>query len=505
MSNDPRGREHTETSEGSAESLFNRFVRTAELATVEEQMPEARDFVGDFGSFLVSWLDAESEKSGAATSLRAKAVLNAMLGKIDEMLSDQVNEVIHHEEFKKVESTWRGLKYLVQETPPDPQIKIRVLDVDKDALREDFESATLIDHSALFTKVYEEGYGIFGGQPIGLMVGDYEFTADTRDVSLLTSVSRVAAAAHAPFISGTGPEMFGWKSFGDMQGKAGLSGIFDAHTDPRYAPWTSFRQTEDSRFVGLCLPHVLLREPYRAEKRYEGLFQFEEEVAGTDHATFLWGNAAYALASRMTNAFSNHGWCVSIRGPRGGGLVENLPTYTFTTDRGDNAQTCPTEIAITERRSRELAELGFIPLEHCQNTDKAAFFSTPTCQLPKVWNTAEATANATLSSRLQYIMATSRFAHYLKVMMRDYVGDYMTRANCEDFLNRWISDYVTKDPDASNALKAERPLSDARVTVSDDPARPGCYTAIAELRPHFQLEALNVSLRLVAELPNPAR
>jgi type VI secretion system protein ImpC len=496
--------EATTTSQDAADSLFRRFVRSAELAPVEDQLPAARDFVGEFSTLLSDWLGAQKKKD-AAVPLRAKAVLNAMLGVVDEKLSDQVNEVIHHEEFKKVESTWRGLRYLVTETPPDPQIKIRVLDVDKDALRDDFESAPLIDHSSLFVKVYEEGYGIFGGQPIGLMVGDYEFTPDTRDVSLLTSISRVAAAAHAPFLAAAGPQMFGWKGFTEMQGKAGLAEIFDPHTDPRYAPWTSFRQSDDSRFVGLCMPHVLLREPHRPEKKYEGLFQFQEEVAGTDPSTFLWGNAAYALAARMTNAFSNHGWCVSIRGPRGGGLVENLPTYTFTTDRGDVAQACPTEIAITERRSRELAELGFIPLEHCQNTDKAAFFSTPTCQLPKVWNTAEATANAALSSRLQYIMATSRFAHYLKVMMRDYVGDYMTRTNCEDFLNRWIADYVTTDPEASPELKSQRPLSDALVEVADDQARPGCYTAVAFLRPHFQLEALTVSLRLVAELPGPAR
>jgi type VI secretion system protein ImpC len=290
-----------------------------------------------------------------------------------------------------------------------------------------------------------------------------------------------------------------------MQHRAGLKDIFDPATDPSYAPWKSFRQSDDSRYVGLCLPHILLREPYKADPKREGLFVFREEVEGNDHSKFLWGNAAYALATRMTEAFFNHRWCVSIRGPRGGGLVEGLPTHTFTTDRGGIAQMCPTEIAITERTDRELSELGFIPLVHCQHTDKAAFFATPTCQEPKLWNTDEANANAALSARLQYIMATSRFAHYLKVMMRDYIGDYMTRDECQAFLSRWIADYVTKDPDADQRLKAERPLSDARIEVEDDPARPGSYRAIAFLRPHFQLESLQVDLRLVAELPAPAR
>jgi type VI secretion system protein ImpC len=488
----------TATTTGAQSSpLFDRFA--AALAPAPDQLPAVREFAGDLGTRLQNWLS--NQGSEGTVPKRARNVLTAVLAEVDAALSAQVNEIIHHSEFQKLEASWRGLEYLVRKSKPDDMTKFKVLDVAKDDLLEDFQAAPQEDLSSLFTKVYEEGYGIYGGQPVGLMVGDYEFSPDTQDVALLTSISRVAAAAHAPFIAAASPELFGWKDFTEIQGKASLSDIFDPNTNPRYAPWKSFRQSESSRYAGLCMPHILLREPYRPNRKRDGVFVFQEEVAGTDHSKFLWGNAAYALATRMTEAFFNHRWCVSIRGPMGGGLVEGLPTFTFPTEQGDIAQTCPTEIALTERREFELSELGFIPLIHCVNTDKAAFFGTSTCQEPKLWNTEEANANSALSARLQYIMATSRFAHYLKVMMRERIGSYMTRDNCQDLLDRWISDYVTKAPDADAKLKAERPLSDARIEVVDDPARPGCYKATAFLRPHFQLEALNISLRLVAELP----
>jgi type VI secretion system protein ImpC len=503
MTRDAASSDATTTEQSPPAGMLDTFITSAELVPQEGQVLTPRAFAGELGVRLQSWLDRQGQ-SGTVPR-RSRAVLGALLAEVDGMLSDQINEVIHQEDFQKMEASWRGLEYLVRKTKPDDMTKIKVLDVSKDDLFEDFEAAPQEDLSSLFVKIYEEGFGIYGGQPFGLMVGDYEFSRDTRDVSLLKSISRVAAAAHAPFIAAAGPEMFGWKDFAQMQDKAGLSDIFDPNTNKQYVPWKSFRQTEDSRYVGLCLPHILLREPYKPAPKQEGLFVFREDIEGDDRSKFLWGNAAYALATRMTEAFFDHRWCVSIRGPRGGGLVEDLPTHTFTTDRGDIAQMCPTEIAITERRDRELSELGFIPLVHCQNTDKAAFFATPTCQEPKVWNTDEANANSALSARLQYIMATARFAHYLKVMMRDYIGDYMTRDECENYLNRWIADYVTRDPNADHNLKSQRPLSDARIDVVDDPARPGSYKAIAYLRPHFQLEALTVSLRLVAELPPPAK
>jgi len=504
MNRDAVRPEQAATMQATPVGILNTLIETAELAPREDQLPAARSFAGELGVRLQTWLDKQG--SSGTVPKRSRAVLNALLSEIDAILSNQINEIIHQEEFQKLEASWRGLEYLVFKSKPDDLTKIRILDASKEDLLDDFEAAPQEDLSALFAKVYSAGFGIFGGEPFGLLVGDYEFSQDTRDVSLLKSISRVAAAAHAPFISAVSPQMFGWKNFAQLQDRASLTDIFDPNTDPSYAPWKSFRQSEDSRYVGLCMPHILLREPYRADKRDEGVLVFREEVEGNDNSKFLWGNPAYALATRMTDAFFDHRWCVSIRGVRGGGLVEDLPTHTFTTDRGDIAQMCPTEIAITDRREREISEeLGFIPLVHCKNTDKAAFFATPTCQEPKLWNTDEANANSALSARLQYIMATSRFAHYLKVMMRDYVGDYMTRENCQNFLDHWIADYVTKDPDADRNLKSERPLSDALIEVVDDPARPGCYSAIAYLRPHFQLEALSVSLRLVAELPAPAK
>jgi type VI secretion system protein ImpC len=500
MNQEAGRRETTTMSPATPLGVVETLIETAGLAPSQDQLPAALTFAGELGVRLQTWLDKQG--SAGTVPRRARVVLTAMLAELDGLLSDQVNEVIHALEFQKLEASWRGLEYLVFKSKPDDMTKIKVLDASKEELLDDFEASPQEDLSTLFIKVYEDGFGIYGGEPFGLIVGDYEFSPDTRDVALLRSISRVAAAAHAPFIAAAGPQMFGWKDFTQLQHRGGLNDIFDPATDPRYAPWKSFRQSEDSRYVGLCLPHILLREPYRGDAR-EGPFVFREEVVGDDPSKFLWGNAAYALATRMTDAFFNHRWCVSIRGPQGGGLVEGLPTHTFTTDRGDPAQTCPTEIAVTDRTEGELAKLGFIPLVHCKNTDKAAFFATPTCQEPKLWNTEEATANAALSARLQYIMATSRFAHYLKVMMRDYIGAYMTRDQCQDFLSLWIADYVTKAEGADAKLKAERPLSDARIEVEADPARPGCYRAIAFLRPHYQLEALDVDLRLVAELPQP--
>jgi len=509
MNRDEVRADATTQAPGPPAGLFPSLVASAELAQTQDKLPAAREFTGELATRLGAWLN---KQGGVGTvPLRPQAVLNELLGEVDELLSDQVNEVIHHKDFQSLEATWRGLYYLVSKTPPDNLIKFQLLDVTKEELLDDFQSNTNEIYSTLFAKVHEEEYGMYGGQPFGLLVGDFEFSHDTRDVALLTSVSKVAAAAHAPFIAAVSPQMFKWKDFTQLQYKTGLSDIFDPDSDPSYAPWKSFRESEESRYVGLCMPHMLLREPYRPpEKGREGLFKFEEQVTteqgdseAVDHSKFLWGNAAYALATRMTEAFFNYRWCVSIRGPRGGGLVTGLPTYTFLTDEGDVAQTCPTEIAITQSREYELSELGFITLVHCKNTDKAAFFATPTCQEPKLWNTEEANANSALSARLQYIMATSRIAHYLKVMMLNYVGDYTSREDCENYLHRWIRQYVTTASKPSLADMRETPLSDAQVEVEDNPDRPGYYRAVAYLRPHYQLESLNVSLRLVAELPKP--
>ena len=352
----------------------------------------------------------------------------------------------------------------------------------------------------MFKKIYEEEYGVFGGSPFGLLVGDYEFCNHPQDLSLLEKMSNVAAAAHAPFITATDSKMFGLEGFSQLGEPRDLAKIFDS---VEYAKWKSFRESEDSRYVGLCLPHVLLRQPYGSETVPVESFNFEEDVDGKDHKKYLWGNAAYSMATRITSAFAQHGWCTAIRGVEGGGLVEGLPTHTFRTDEGDVALKCPTEIAITDRREKELADLGFIPLVHCKGRDYAAFFSTQSANKPKKYDQNYANANARLSAQLQYIFAISRFAHYLKAMMRDKVGSFMTRKNCEDFLNRWITQYVLLDDSASQEQKAKFPLREARIEVEDIPGKPGAYRAISYLKPHFQLDEIDVSLRLVADLPPP--
>jgi type VI secretion system protein ImpC len=320
-------------------------------------------------------------------------------------------------------------------------------------------------------------------------------------MALLEKVSQVAAAAHAPFISAAAPQLFGWDNYNEMTEVRDVSKIFDR---TEYVKWRSFRESEDSRYVGLTLPRFLAREPYGAETRPTESFNFEEDVDGKDHHKYLWSNAAYAFGARLTEAFALHGWCVAIRGVEGGGLVQGLPTHTFNTDEGEVALKCPTEIAITDRREKEFSDNGLIPLVHCKNTDYAAFFGAQSANKAKKYDTDSANANARLSAQLQYIFAVSRFAHYLKAIMRDKIGSFMSRKNTEDYLNRWISNYVTLDDDAPASIKAKYPLREARVDVAEVPGKPGAYRAVAFLRPHFQLDELSVSLRLVADLPQPA-
>jgi type VI secretion system protein ImpC len=352
----------------------------------------------------------------------------------------------------------------------------------------------------MFKKVYEEEFGTLGGAPFGALVGDYYFGRGPEDLEVLEKMSNVAAAAHAPFISGSDPSLFGWSDFTELAGPRDLAKIFD---NDLYARWKSFRESEDSQYVGLAMPHILMRPPYGKDNVTVEAFNYEEKVDGKDHSKYLWGNAAYAFAARLTNAFSLYEWCAAIRGVEGGGLVEGLPTHTFMTDDGDVALKCPTEIAITDRREAELSKLGFIPLCHHKGSDKAVFFGAQSVHKPVVYLSDDATANARLSAQIQYTMAVSRFAHFLKVMMRDKIGSFMSREECQTFLNNWIAHYVLLDDSAPQEHKAKYPLREARIEVSEIPGKPGAYTAIAHLRPHFQLDELNISLRLVAKLPAP--
>jgi len=428
--------------------------------------------------------------------------INSRIAEIDRLLSTQLNEILHHEDFQKLEGSWRGLHHLVKNTLTGPQLKLRVMSVTKKELLKDFERALEFDQSATFKKIYEEEYGTFGGAPYGALIGDFEFGNHPQDLSLLENLSQVAAAAHAPFLSAAAPGLFGWDTFSEMTEVRDIAKIFDR---TEYAKWRSFRDSEDSRYVGLTMPHTLMREPYGAATRPIETFNFEEDVDGKDHKKYLWGNAAYSLGVRLTEAFSMHGWCVAIRGVEGGGLVDGLPTHTFQTDEGEVAMKCPTEVAITDRREKEFADNGFIPLVHCKGTDYAAFFATQSANKPKKYDTDQANANARLSTQLQYIFAVSRFAHYLKAMMRDKVGSFMSREEAQNFLNRWIKNYVLDNDVATQKAKAQRPLREARIDVAEVPGKPGVYKAVAFMRPHFQLDELSVSLRLVAELPKAAK
>jgi len=473
------------------------------LDQIVEEGKLARDPASrERGKNLVKEFVAQVLEGAMTVSKDAEAMINARIAQIDHLVSLQLNEVLHAAPFQKLEGSWRGLKYLMDQSETSDKLKIKVLNVTKKELLRDLQRAPEFDQSALFKKVYEEEYGVFGGAPFGALIGDYEFGRGPEEIELLEKIAQVASAAHAPFLSAASPEMVNLESFTAIDAPRDMAKIFDSS---EYAKWKSFRASEDSRYVGLTLPHVLMRLPYGKNGASVEAFNYEEGVDGTDHTKYLWGNAAYALGARLTQAFALYGWCAAIRGVEGGGLVEGLPTHNFTTDSGDIALKCPTEAPITDRREKELADQGFIPLVHCKGTDYAAFFSVQSAQKAKIYDLDSANANARLSTQLPYIFAVSRFAHYLKSMMRDKIGSFMSRTDCERFLNQWIVNYVTPDDTASPSVKASHPLRDAKIEVSEVPGKPGVYRAVSFLRPHFMLDELSVSLRLVAELPAGAK
>lgn len=474
--------------------LLDTIVEEGRMGKDEGARERGKDLVKEF---VAQVLD------GSMTVTKdAETMINQRIAQIDHLLSIQVNEIMHHASFQKLEASWRGLKYLLDQSETNDKLKIKVLNVSKRELLKDLQRAPEFDQSALFKKVYEEEFGVFGGAPFAAMIGDYEFGKGPEDIELLERISQTAAGAHAPFLSAASPEFFNLESYSTLDAPRDLSKVFDS---TEYAKWKSFRASEDSRYVGLTAPRMLLRLPYGRKTKQVDAFQYEEDVDGTDHNKYLWGNAAYALGTRLTNAFALYGWCAAIRGVEGGGLVEGLPVHNFYTDDGDLAMKCPTEVQITDRREKELADQGFIPLVHSKGNDFAAFFSVQSCQKPKLYDKDAANANARLSTQLPYIFAVSRFAHYLKAMMRDKLGSFMSRADCERFLNQWIQNYVTPDDTATPSVKASHPLREARIDVAEVPGKPGVYRATAFLRPHFQLDELSVGLRLVADLPAPVQ
>jgi type VI secretion system protein ImpC len=429
--------------------------------------------------------------------------INATIKAIDEKLSAQLAAVMHHPDFQKLEGTWRGLNYLVMNSETSAMLKIKVLNMPKRELFNDVDKAVEFDQSQIFKKLYENEFGTPGGEPYGALIGDYEFTNHPEDIDLLGKISNVAAAAFCPFISAAAPQLFGFDSWQELSKPRDLEKIF---TSIEYTKWKSFRDSEDSRFVSLVMPRTLARMPYGADTKPIEAFGFEEVDASkpVPHESFTWMNAAYVMGTKMTDAFAKYGFCTAIRGAEGGGKVEGLPAFIFTSDDGDKDLKCPTELGITDRREAELSKLGFLPLVHYKNNDFAVFFGGQTTQKAKKYDRPEATANAAISARLPYIMATARFAHYLKVMARDWIGSFKEASDVESDLNRWIKNYVNASTTGGQEIRAKFPLRDAKVVVQEIPGQPGSYHAIAWMRPWLQFEELTTSMRMVATIPKSA-
>ena len=424
---------------------------------------------------------------------------------LDTMMSRQLAAIMHAPKFQKLEGSWRGLHYMVMNTETGSTLKIRVMNATKRDLYKDLSKAVEFDQSQTFKKIYENEFGTPGGEPYGALIGDFEFTSHPEDVELLSNMSNVAAAAFAPFLSAAGPGMFGFDGFSELTKPRDLDKIFES---VEYAKWRSFRDSEDARFVTLTMPRALSRLPYGENTKKIEEFGYEESPADADgvaramnHDDYCWMNAAYVLGTRLTDAFAQYGWCTAIRGAEGGGKVEGLPSHTFTSDDGDLDLKCPTEVGITDRRENELSKLGFLPLLHYKNTDYAVFFGAQTTQKPKKYDKPDATANAAISARLPYILAASRFSHYLKIMARDKIGSFLEAADCEDWLNRWILNYVNSNPGSGQEMKAKYPLAAAEVHVKEVPGRPGSYNAVALMRPWLQMEELTASMQMVARIP----
>lgn len=434
----------------------------------------------------------------------ATSSINAIIAEIDAKITEQLNQIMHHPEFQQLESAWRGLAYLVNNTETDEMLKIRFMPLSKNELGKMLKKfkGTAWDQSPLFKKIYEAEFDQLGGEPYGCLVGDYYFDHSPPDVEILSGMAQIAAAAHAPFIAGAAPSVMQMDSWQELSKPRDLTKIF---TTPEYAAWRSLRESEDSRYLGLAMPRFLARLPYGSKTDPVEEFDFEEDTDGADSSRYTWANSAYAMAVNINRAFKEYGWCSRIRGVESGGAVEGLPVHTFPSDDGGVDMKCPTEIAISDRREAELAKNGFMPLIHRKNSDTAAFIGAQSLQKPAEYDDPDATANAALAARLPYLFASCRFAHYLKCIVRDKIGSFKERAAMEKWLNDWITQYVDGDPDnSSEEVKARKPLAGAEVVVEEVEGNPGYYTSKFYLRPHYQLEGLTVSLRLVSKLPSQA-
>ncbi len=493
----------------------------AELEKDVQAQAEATTLeAGDFASLLNQEIRPKSDRAreeveNAVQTLAEQAIaasvtvsadvtvtIREMIAEIDKRLTEQVNQILHNEDFQKLEGAWRGLHHLVNNTETDEMLKIRVMSISKKDLHKTLKKfkGTAWDQSPIFKKLYEEEFGQFGGEPYGCLVGDYHFDQSAPDVELLGEMSKVAAAIHAPFIAGAAPTTMQMDSWQELSNPRDLTKIFQT---PEYAAWNSLRESDDAKYIGLAMPRFLSRMPYGAKTDPVDEFDFEEETGNADHDKYTWANAAYAMAVNINRSFKMYGWCSRIRGIESGGAVEGLPAHSFPTDDGGVDMKCPTEIAISDRREAELAKSGFMPLVHKKNTDFAAFIGAQSFQKPAEYDDPDATANANLAARLPYLFATCRFAHYLKCIVRDKIGSFKEREEMQRWLQDWILQYVDGDPaHSSETTKAEQPLAAAEVVVEEVEGDPGYYTSKFFLRPHYQLEGLTVSLRLVSKLPS---
>ncbi|MCG8671466.1 MAG: type VI secretion system contractile sheath large subunit [Pseudomonadales bacterium] len=476
-----------------------------ELSLLEQAIGATKQTERDETQDLLKNLTEQALSGVVSWDKNLTVTINKAIAAIDEMMSKQLSAVLRNDKFQNLEGSWRGLNHLVMNSETGAGLKIRMMNISKRELYKDLDKAVEFDQSQIFKKIYEAEYGIAGGEPYGALIGDYQFTSHPEDIELLTNMSHVAAGAFAPFITAAGSVMFGFDDFTELSKPRDLEKIFES---AEYIKWRSFRESEDSRFVTMVMPQVLARTPYGKDTKPVEAFDFEEFELGSDgksvpvgHSDYCWMNASYVMGTTLTQAFAEYGWCTAIRGAEGGGKVEGLPVHLFTSDDGDTDMKCPTEIGITDRREAELSKLGFLPLCHYKNTDYSVFFGAQTAQKPKVYDSPDATANASISARLPYIMATSRIAHFLKVMARDKIGSFMEASDAEAWLNRWINEYTNSNPDAGQEMKARYPLAEAKIEVKEIPGAPGSYNAVAWLRPWLQMEELTASLRMVASIP----
>jgi type VI secretion system protein ImpC len=492
----------TDTAAAEPEQVSEALEESEFSTLLEKEFKPKTDRAQEAVEKAVKTLAAQALEETTLISDDAVKSIESMIAEIDSKLSEQVNLVMHHADFQKLEGTWRGLHHLVNNTETDEMLKIRVINVNKKDLHKTLKKykGTAWDQSPIFKQIYEQEYGQFGGEPFGSLVGDYHFDHSPQDVEMLTEIAQIAAAAHAPFISAAAPTIMNMETWQELSDPRDLTKIFQT---PEYASWRSLRESEDSRYIGLTMPRFLSRLPYGESTNPIEEFAFEEDVEGADHSKYTWSNSAYAMAVNINQAFNLYGWCSRIRGIESGGAVEGLPTHTFPTDDGGVDMKCPTEIAISDRREAELAKNGFMPLLHKKNSDFAAFIGAQSLQKPAEYDDPDATANANLAARLPYLFAVSRFAHYLKAIVRDKIGSFKEREDMEKWLNNWIMNYVEPNPGtASEEDKARKPLAAAEVVIEEVEGNPGYYSSKFFLRPHYQLEGLTVSLRLVSKLPS---